>query len=461
MATSKLFYCLTSLSNDEWSSYRKYLLMHTSANSDNYKCYEFIRKYKARLEEEDLDTYINSSHFPQMTAKTFANMLSRLFKWFEDWLVTYTLLESKSEKDRLLLQTYNQRALYKLADQKSKQLQKAYGNGQSLDLDNNLTLSKVHHYQYYSNNPIKHTKNNTAFKDALKSFLANTIEYAQLYNLEIHNKKLVSEPEYQHLSSALSQICNIDFQTDMSEIFSKLQEIVTKPNLEEIINLQNRIKGDHLNKSSDTYLIATIIIANSLFNLWRQFDLKDTSVLLTSQNMHIEARNHNKNVKLLPKNLFNAVSNIAVFSSPESTQEFIDFWIDKIYTNDKASVYAYCKMITAFRHNQYEKVFDLAKTIRLEKLETKIEYEAILLITYYKLDKEIFFTATENFRRKINRNKKSIKPWKQKALINLCSALLELNKTKFDKTTQIDLTSYSPLFYKFWFENETKNKSII
>ena len=103
MAVPKLFEATHTLTEDEWSSFGKYLLMHVRKDSDNFKLIQALRKSSKKLKEQGLSENIRSKHFSQMNAKTFSNLNSRVFLLFEDWFSIEMMMKSSPYLKTLLL----------------------------------------------------------------------------------------------------------------------------------------------------------------------------------------------------------------------------------------------------------------------------------------------------------------------------------------------------------------------
>jgi len=87
MIKYKLINILKQLKPLEWNALRKYLLMYTRQESDNYRLYELLRQYITKINCNEDVLRIHSKYFDQMTSKSFTNMLSRVTVWTEDWIV--------------------------------------------------------------------------------------------------------------------------------------------------------------------------------------------------------------------------------------------------------------------------------------------------------------------------------------------------------------------------------------
>ena len=120
--SSKLINSLSTLSSKEWSSFRKFLLMNTRDDSDNFKIFKFIQLRKDGMDVlENLDT-LRMKYFPKFTGKGFSNVMSRLQLWLEEWMVIEEMRSIKYEKELLLVKATNRRGLYDQADQTARKV---------------------------------------------------------------------------------------------------------------------------------------------------------------------------------------------------------------------------------------------------------------------------------------------------------------------------------------------------
>ena len=73
MNGNKLIQVLSSLNKEEWIAYRKYLLMHTTEDSDNYRVFAYLQKRKDKLENLPELEEIRSKHFITLNSKSILN----------------------------------------------------------------------------------------------------------------------------------------------------------------------------------------------------------------------------------------------------------------------------------------------------------------------------------------------------------------------------------------------------
>ena len=184
MASPKLFTALNILSKDEWSSLRKYILVHTRPESNNVRCFSLLLEHKKLLLDKDFEESLRLKHFSQISSKSFSNILSKLFQLFEDWFAIQSFKDEPYYKELTLIKHYNQRGLFHLADKISDKLENQILKSDQLDLHHHEILSKIYHNQYYSSNPIKR-KNKNLLSECIDLYTKGIIDRSSAYLMDI------------------------------------------------------------------------------------------------------------------------------------------------------------------------------------------------------------------------------------------------------------------------------------
>ncbi|NNE13754.1 MAG: hypothetical protein HKN51_02175, partial [Saprospiraceae bacterium] len=187
MNKTKLIRTLNTLTPEEWSSFRKYLLMHTRKGSDNFDFFEFLHIRKDRLSSMVDADIIRERHFAQLTSKGFSNMMSRIFNWLEEWLSIHEFKKQAYQQELMLVKAYNKRGLYKLADRTAKKTEDSITKKPSLGINKNKAIADLYHIQYYSENPIKQFNGGEILSKLSDHYTASVQEYVSTYVLELIN----------------------------------------------------------------------------------------------------------------------------------------------------------------------------------------------------------------------------------------------------------------------------------
>jgi len=425
--------------------------MNTRQDSDNYKLYQRLNKNKAKLLDVSFSEVLRLKHFDKMSAKVFSNMLSRVFIWFEDWLAIEAFKNQEYAKKIILNKTYNQRGLFKHADKVAVNLKRDIATKKEFSRNESKALTQLSFNQYFSNNPKKKEKDDLLFEECINRFMSSSIEDALVYLIEIENKiRLNIERVYYQKKVLESLVASIP-QTPLSKILSLCKESINGKDKGKVIKLKRHLKSNQLDKSSDLFLVLTFYLRKSAVSLWRDKKEGVQILILEAYQLNFLALENNSNQKILPVNLFNSVSALAIFLDFEETEKFINKWMGKVHTNHRSSVLKYCNALNAFRHNRFDVMPPLLTSLEFDDPVYKLISNALMIITQYELKNEdLMIGMIQNFKKQLKRNPSIIDTSVQLMLFNLMDIIIILNKSKYDKKVVLNLSDYSPYFFKSW-----------
>ena len=452
MATTKLFAALSTLKDVEWTSLKKYIKTQTREDSHSYLCFTLIQKQKDKLNEIEYEKVIKRKYFKSMTTKAFSNILSKLFVMFEEWFVLKLLKEDKYAKEILLTKGYNERGLFKLANQTADKTIRAINKSDDLELKNHQTLNRIYHNQYYSNNPIKKT-NPHLLRDTIINYGYSIKEYAILYLLEISNKNQSTGVKLVFPIELLTTISTLEIEENknevqLSHILLQAYKMSNDHNLEAYYYIKSILKKDVLTKSSDLYLILTIYHRQTSTALFLNEKIKDNEIINESYNLLFDAINQSKHQKISSIQFLNNVSNLSYFIGYDKTTAFIEKWINKTSTKSKVSTLKHARAINAFKHDKYDLIPPLLHNIQFDNHSLKILSNILMIIAYYKLGDENLMPHIINFKKQ-QKHDKLISSKLKRQYNNLVCFIQALQKAKYNKT-KVDLDHYKPIFFLPW-----------
>jgi len=458
MAQPKLFVALTHITEEEWLSLKKYILMYTRKESQNYQCLQKIYEHRKKLKKVDLDKDLNSKYFPELKSKVFSNILSRLFGWYEEWLAEYTFSQEKYNKELMLIKAYNRRGYFARADAISNSLTESLKE-EATSMRRLQVQKEMLHYQYYSNNPIKRNQGNEIFEKLLLSYLKEVRAESGFYLLEQNNRSISSDSKLDHPKyNKLYNLTKEGEESELSNIFSLLIEVQTNDNLSAAKDLTQLLESDILHASDDLYSIVVIALRRSIIRLFSASKFHDHELLLRIITLGLKAIESNEHQKLLPVSLFNAVNQLALFhGNRESTEQLVVDWIPKLHTKHRDTCRTYCKAIVAFRFEEFHRLPDLLNGLVFENRVYEFFSTAQLIIAHYKLGSDVLVVnLIHNFQKRLRRNKSLLSSALHSGLTNLMKIISLMIKKKYDKSIVIDISQYQRIIYKAWVEKELK-----
>ena len=457
MATPKLLQALSSISDDEWNSFRKYLLISIKKDSISYKCFKRLYDHRTKMNLPDYDEHINKKYFPSIKPKAFSNTLSRIFVKLEEWLALESFRNERHAKELQLIKAYNLRGLFKLADQTAAKLENKIKSENYLSLDRNKSLTQLYHSQYYSNNPIKRKEDPTLFADCLTNFIRTTNEYAVGYLLELENQAQTRNIQNVPLKEALSKLRATAYTSELNEILGHTYKMFCNNDKAAYLRLENILQSEVLDSASDLFLILTIYLRRVSGELYQK-QLISRKQALTAYQLSFLATAKNNNQKFSAMNLFNGVTTLGTMLSYKETEAFISKWIDKVHTKHKESTAKFCQVLNYFRHDNYQPIPQLLQGLMFDQYIYKIISQVLLIIAHYKQlgEEELVSNLIQNLRNQMKRNASIIPKQNYSKIQNLLRIIELLIKSKYDRSININLEDYDAVYYRSWVNKQLK-----
>ena len=452
MAFPKLFLALDNLDKDEWTSLKKYMLMYTKEGSDNFSCLILLQKNKSSLLKDNYSEDIHKKYFPQMSSKVFSNLLSRIFKWYEDWFAIETFKNQEYYRDLMLVKGYNRKGLFSMANNTAKKLQSKIEEDNSIDITESEALAKLGHNQYYSSNPIKKEKNSSLFIDCLEDFIRYTKEESLRYLIELDNYSKARNVEYTKAKEILEKLVVLSNDSPLSQVLSTALKMKSENDLDSLHDLKNKLQENIVRPGSDLHLILSTYLRQSASIQSQKSATSGAEIILDCYQIYFDSIEKNANEKLLPVSLFNGVSAIANVMDFNKTEVFIERWAPKTHTKYPKSTMQYCTALNDFRHDRYERLPSLLSGLEFDDInQFKIVSKALMIIAHYKLGNEdIVMTMIPNFRKQLQRNSQIVAASTIKRINTLLDFIVKMQKSKYDSTIVVDRAHYNSAFFRSW-----------
>jgi len=323
--------------------------------------------------------------------------------------------------------------LYNLATQKSKQLQKKINSEKGLSINLSRVQSRLHYYQYYSDNPIKNNIEDDVFPKLCNSSLQYQLELQKLLEVELYNRQKIYGTDYSRL---------INFNVDSTLIHS-------------LDLLQKSVTVEHL---SDTHIIITYYIQNLIsrfYNITNEVLPKDIHEMYSYA---IESGVLLDNGTLSVVRFDNLVNSIAQMSTVDETSEFINQWIDVIDVKNREALLDLSEAKNQYFHNNYAQISNTILYHNYTNHFHKLLATGLILISLYedkKVDYDIAVNYCNNMKRFLQRSKSKFRPGYIKSVKNFIKILELLNKTRKDYL-EVDINDYHPIYFKNWVISKIK-----
>ncbi len=451
MNGNKLIQIISTFNKEEWISYRKYLLMYNSEESDNYKVFAYLQKRKNTLQDLPQLEVIKNKHFKNVSTKSLLNIISRLYLFLEEWLVYYSIKKDRMESNLILVKQLNRRGLYNLADQKTKRLQKQISQNNGLSINKSRVQSELYYYQYYSDNPIK---NNAEEKILLKLFESTKIYHNEkkvLLETEFYNRKNLNDFDYKHL-------INQDHNSQLQKYISILGNAVKNYDLESFQEIKTLLIAGKFERGSDIHFIVTFYLQNlisRLYNMTVGITAKDINELYSYA---IESGVLLQNGKLPVLRFNNLINSIALSNSTEETAEFINRWVSIVDHPNIEGIRDLSEAKNQYFHQNYNQISNAILFHNYTDTEQKLMSLGLVLISLYEdknVDYDITISYCSNMKRTLKRNKEKFNTYIFKSFMNFIKIIELLNKSRANYA-EVEIKDYHPIFFKTWVLHKIK-----
>ena len=459
MAIPKLFYAAYTLSKDEWSSFRKYLLMSAKKDSDNVRLFEAMKKSRTNLIENDFSDKIRTKHFSEMSPKNYSNLLSRVFIVFEEWFGTELLKSEAYTKSLLLNKGYNRKGLFKLANQKFDQLEKVIHDNKVIDVQQQRVLYELYNQTYHSTNPKRKEKD--LFRKIAEALVSSSREQALLWQLDAANRTrlFIVDEDSSTVNSYLESIAKLGGDNELSRLLKEALKLFQADEIG-VLKFRDLLEESSLSRSSDLYLILASYFRINTIRLYKAGTLSDGTLVSEAYRINLMAFDLNQNHKLTQVAMVNAVDWICTFESFEDSEKIIDEWIPKTTTNDPESLRKYCQCLNYFKHERYEELPRILAEITYERVDIRLNGQAMLLIALYMIgEEELLLTKIDNLKKQLKRGENKFPTAVAIGIKNLMSLLKVLLLSKYTNKVSINLSDYTPIIWRSWVVNHIQTKT--
>ncbi|MBK8701776.1 MAG: hypothetical protein IPN29_20325 [Saprospiraceae bacterium] len=456
MKDSKLVSVLFTFNKEDWASFQRYLGSYTAETSDLFKVLAFLKSSKDKFTSlPEVDVVIEKS-FPHLTVKVLQNHMSVLLQHLEKWLSIQEMQRTKFDEDLYLLNAYNRRSLYKLADQTQARLEKKIEEHTAFDFETEKCKSQMLYLQYFSNNPVKNRVGISMLQQMVQSFLYSYKEYCLFYLIELQNWGEINKYDYSETIRTVEQSLvgipdsPLAVELDLLWKVHKNSDVSALNTITENLLAHKYLPGVFAHIILTEYAILRNNILSNMgydinrFNMAALYEYAlDTGVLM-----------ENGKVSLI--RITNVVAAVAWYKPYEWVEAFILRWIDNVLTTNKEGSKNLLLALNCLYHEKYDQMLVFTNGANYGSPDQKLRamgLHIIALFMHRKEDYETFKHQLRNMQLLLKRNKASLAIKQFHANYNLLDFLKRLDQDD-RKTSQLDLSKYPYLMYRTWCEKQ-------
>ncbi len=445
MSSTRFVKIISTFNKEEWISFRKYLLMQTTIESDNFRVFEYFQKRKDRLQTLPNTQEIRTQHFVKLKQKSFLNILSRLYLWVEEWLIYYTMLHDKRESNLQLVKLYNRRGLFDLADQKSNQLKRILTKDKSISIEKSRISQQLLYNQYYSDNPSKF-KNNTLSLLAHRVLVSHHEQKLLVYN-ELLNMNSQTNIYNDIIDEYNLESKNSDASPEI-EILNVLRNIITNHSVEDFYLLKSKLINKEVEANSDLEVILCNYLFNYSFILVTMNKLKERNSTLEIAHFGLQHNLFTAGRSLSSVRYINIVSTLSKINDYSSIMMFVNRWADAVATEDSNSLKIFSEALFHIVNQQYQKIPIQPILLHFNNIYLKLHSTSFYLISCYnhsEIDYVTLYSTIRTLKRTLFRYKKILNHNFYKSYFNYMKVM-----TLLIEKEKVDLEKFNPIMHKNW-----------
>lgn len=458
MKNLKLIDGLLMLRKEEWISFRKYILMYCSKTSDNYKLLDFLFSIRGNLSEHpDLET-IKKPLFDEMTVKSFSNLMSRIFNWFEEWLIWYMNKKDKVACDIELVKIYNRKGAFNLADKTYRRVEKNILNENRLDLSRDKNLYQLHHNHYFSDNPVKYRRHGEILESLVSFYLLQFKEQSFLYIAELHNWGVNQNHDYSKEIDLLTEMGGLIKDSKTSGVINLIIRTVSELDKEAYMELRTVVMTNQIKPDTELYILATFYTVNFSMRLWNSGKITNPQIVMDAYDFGLRSGVLISTGKMPVVRFLKMIGTLGLIETSTKTYKFIDKWIHLVDSENLESIHAVAYAHLKFIERKYDDIIPLLLGKKYSEDAIKLRASSLELISLYS-DRQNNYSLLRNRLNNFKRVLRSIGRTKSNitylSYMNFAKILDLLIKRDFLKM-RISIENYSPIVYKKWLETEIK-----
>jgi len=456
MKRVKLLDGLRMLGKVEWLSFRKYMLMYCTKSSDNYRLLDYLFLSRNELTEMSDVKAIKKLLFDKMTDKGFSNLMSRIFNWFEEWLIWYENKKDKVTSDIQLVKIYNRKGVFNLADKTYKRVEKILLDEKRLSLRKHRDLYDLHHNHYYSDNPVKYQRKEEILNSLVSYFLLQFKEQSCLYLAELHNWGIIQNHDYTKEIELLNKVGVLISDSQTSQVINYIVLMVSELDEKAFWNLQKMIYSDKLKPDSELYMLSSLYLITFSLRLWNNNKITDPQAVIDTYDFGLESGVLLNTGKIPIIRFINFVTTLGFIKASKTTYDFVDKWIHLVDTNDHDAIKALSYAQLKFIEKKYQDIVPLLLGKKYDTDFGKLRAISLELISLYydrKTNYGLLHNRINNFKRVLRTFSSRKSEFTYHGYLNFTKVLELLIKRDFIKIS-INIDKYSPLLYKKWLNSE-------
>ena len=451
MHQPKIISIISTFSSEDWRECGDFLKGRLRAGHDCITLYNEIRAKNRSSISVDRITQIKQQLFPEITPKSYTNLLSKLTLKLEEYLVFSTTLKDHNKYELTLLKSYTQRGLFKLFDKKAEALEEEIKSEKKIALFDQLDLLQINHLRYFSDNPIKNKKGNEV-----------------LYDLDLHH--ILFQKQYELLLNSTKLHYNEVFKKEVPNVDTSVRKNKLSNILDDIYQYKNnpdeKLFDSLFHKvTSHQYSIEiySIVLGFLIHRLHRQVaagHTKSVDRLLDLYEWGFDEGILLSNNHITENRFINVISTASATNKFERATSIIDRYGHLIEPSIREGTVQIAYAHITFYRGDYNALIEQLRDYPFNTFWQNLRRRWMLICAYYKVQgeySEFMQSHISSFNKYFYSNKNKISKSGYEGSLNLGKVISRMQNRKTKKDIYSFINSIDQLIYRKWVIKELQN----
>jgi len=457
MKENKLGTYLTSFTEDDWSGFQNFSKSKYSEKSHCQAIINYIKKRKNRLDPTYMNTeFLREKISPTTKKAVFANAVSRLCKYIEEYMIHTEVENDNMMKDTLLLQALGKRGL-STQFHKNKKKAKERRDNMPAGLWNNYHGFMAEYFMYFCNM----TSDISVSKVILQNAHAEIHKFHQVVKsyliVESHNRSILLNENWDQLINQ-SNLPHFD-NCIQKEVFLALMNLKEKRELSSFNILKNKLFNENL--SHDLKYTILIHLTSFINGQKVRGEIESGKEILNLYQFGLE------NNILFPNGLIPLVRYVNIIGVACDMNEFnwatnfINTYSYIVTAKNTEEILVLGQTMIEFSKGNYSKVINRLRQVRYKDFEIEARARWYLLSSYYEINKNdpsVMESHITAYLYLLNKSKEKTTKLTILGLSKSVKYLSYISKNNFTDTLLSKIKSEKTLYFRKWLYQKTLEK---
>ena len=456
-AAPKLIQILQSFSSEDWRECADFIHGRLRKGHDCIVLYDQLRSFHhSKMTNMSKLEKIKSSCFANITEKSFTNLFSKLTIVVEDYLVLRSVLNNNKDYKLYLLQEYAERGLYNLFDRKSREIEKAIYEQKEINLFDQLTLLKLNHTRFFSDNPIKINRG----EDLLERLGESNRKFHNQYDIFL-------EAIHRHFieisTQKKTQKDPLKMPNDLEQILQFLLLLTKNRDKKSFTSLYNVLLKNQLSLSLELRSIIIATLIHFGHTEIKQGNLSGIRELLDLYEYGFDSELLLTNKAITENRFINLISTASACGAFERADNIIKNYSNLLLEKTKEGVIQIANAHIEFYKGEYDNVLLLIRDFPFNSHSQLTRRRWLMLCSYYKVmneEWEFLMTQIKNYNGYFYTNKNKLSTSVYEGSLNLGRVILKFTKGRDLKEIVKYAEACEHLIFRKWLQSEFGEMSL-